>query len=576
MIFSKQMVYRILLLILLSPLALQAQNRTGPRFDDASPASTYQQLQQRFAIGVNTISGLIAMEGALDAEAYLVGPGDQFSVSIGGATPLQTIMPVSAEGNLLLFDLGSIPAAGKSLSEVRNQAIESLREQYQHVPVDVSLIQPRRFYVHLAGTVPEPGRYVMLPLARLDDAIQQAFASQATARPDPTAGNEVRIVGSATAEISPMQAGFKSSLRNVHVNHRDGTSHSYDLFRYYVLGDLDHNPYLYDGDVIHLATYNEERDAILVTGDVASPGRIEFRAGDTILDALRIASNNPDIQHFHRARLTRRSLDADTPASMNLDVAAMLTGDAPPFRLMAGDHINIETVEVSTAAIYGQVTYPGTFPIENGRTTLRELIELAGGLKPEADPATAYIERRRSFAAKPDAESSELDFFERTYFRRSMAQNRLSIDVEEALKPDTPDVILYNGDLVLFPRDEQIVFVSGNAVNPGYVPYTPNRTAAHYIELAGGQGALSSGVYIFEAGTGNVHTDLNAILDPGDTVFINRESVADSPELQSLLITDQVSKRQTKIATTQTIITGITALVSVVNTFLLIRDRLGN
>ena len=87
---------------------------------------------------------------------------------------------------------------------------------------------------------------------------------------------------------------------------------------------------------------------------------------------------------------------------------------------------------------------------------------------------------------------------------------------------------------------------------------------------------MTTGIFVFEAGTGEVTANLSTTIRPGDTIFANREASTDNPELQALLIQDQVSKRQTRIATTQTIITGVTALVSVINTFILIRDRTGN
>ncbi len=514
------------------------------------------------------------MEGAIDASTYIVGPGDQFSLTIGGTTPLQVMAPVSAEGNLLLFDVGSIPAAGKTLDVVIQEALETLQRQYQHVAVDISLLQPRRFYVHLSGSVPEPGRYLMLPLARLDDAVQQAYASQATARPDPTANGEVRIVGSATSAIPQSREGYEPSLRNVEITHRDGSKETIDLFRYYLRGDLTHNPYLQDGDVVYLPSYDEQ-NAILVSGDVSSPGKLEYRQGDTVLDALRFVSSDADLAGLSTVRLTRRSQGAISPP-IDLNIEGLLNGTAQSISLAPGDHLNVKTREISQAAIYGFVNFPGTYPIENAKTTLRDLVELGGGLKPEASVSAAYIERRQSQARKPGSENSELDFFERTYFQKSLGQNRISINIEAALAPDGEDVILYSGDVVVFPRDEQTVHVVGNVLKPGYIPYIPGKTAAYYIQLAGGEAPLSTGSYIFEAGTGKVYADAGAILRPGDTVFINRESIADSPELQALLITDKASQRQTRIARTQTIITGITALVSVVNTFLLIRDRLNN
>lgn len=561
------------LLLPLTSLPALAQNRTGGRVNDPNRSNNYQQLQQKFAVATNTISGLIALEGALDPERYIVGPGDQFSLSIGGPSPLQLMAPVSAEGNLVLFDVGSVQAAGKTLKDVQQLALGVLRQQYQHVPVDVSLLQPRRFYVHLAGDIPEPGRYLMLPLARLDDAVQQAFASQATARPDPTAGGQVRIPGSATSEIPATQSGFKASLRNITVTHRDGTRTSIDLFRYYLEGDLAHNPYLADGDVIRISSYSELRDAFLVTGDISSPGRIELRPGDTLLDALRLVASDNELANLQTVRLTRRNQES-TP--VDLSVPALLDGSAPAPSLQAGDHLNVKKEELSQASIYGFVQYPGTFPIENAKTTLKELVALAGGLKPDASIRSAYIERRQSQSRKPNSDASALDFFERTYFQQSLGQNNVSINIESALAPDAEDLVLYSGDVVVFPRDEQTVHVVGNVLKPGYIPYQPGESAQYYINLAGGEAPMSTGTFVFEAGTGKVYADRGAILRPGDTVFINRESIANTPELQALLISDESSRRQTRIARTQTIITGITALVSVVNTFLLIRDRLNN
>ncbi|NBC16186.1 MAG: hypothetical protein GVY18_02595, partial [Bacteroidetes bacterium] len=58
---------------------------------------------------------------------------------------------------------------------------------------------------------------------------------------------------------------------------------------------------------------------------------------------------------------------------------------------------------------------------------------------------------------------------------------------------------------------------------------------------------------------------------PGDTIFIDREDIAESPEIASLLITEESSRRQARIMTTQTIISSITAAVSLIATL----DRFG-
>ena len=531
--------------------------------------------QQPFSGEAIATNPLIITEGAIEPSKYIVGPGDLFSIFIGGPTPFQAIIPISVSGSLIALDAGSLDAAGKSLLDVQSEAIELLQSKYTNVSIEVNLLQPRRYYVHVSGAVPEPGRYLMFPLSRLDDAVQQAFAAQVGARPDPTANNEVRIVGSATAELPTTRPGYKPSLRNIIVTSHTGESRSFDLFRYYVHGDLDNNPYLNDGDVIQLNAYDEARSAVLITGEVASPGKIEYRDGDTVLDVLRLVSGELDLSTVQAVRLTRRT-GTDISPPIDLDIPAMLSGDVPPMAIQKGDHLNVAMEEAATAAIYGFVQFPGTYPIENAKTTLRDLLEQAGGLKEEASAKAGYIERRQSLASKPTSEGSELDFFERAYFRESLAKNRISIDVASALEPNAPDIVLYSGDVIVFPRDEQTVYVTGNVLNPGYIPYVPDMNATQYIERAGGMGPLTTGVLIFEVGSGKVHSNTNAIIRPGDTIFINRESMTDNPELQALLLTDEASQRAARIARTQTIITGVTALVSVVNTFLLIRDRLNN
>ena len=577
MISIRQLFVLLLVIGLLfpTPHSAFAQNRTTRIMTGQGMGPGGSQGPQPFGADASSANPLIVTEGAIDPSTYIVGPGDQFSIFIGGPVPVQAVIPISISGKLIAMDAGSIEAAGKSLQEVQTEATNLLRAQYSNVSIDVSLIQPRRFYVHVSGSVPEPGRYPMLPLSRLDDAVQQAFAAQSVARPDPSANNEIRVVGSATAEMPATRPGYKPSLRNITVTSLTGETNSYDLFRYYIHGDLGHNPYLQDGDVVQLNAYDEARNAILITGDVASPGQIEYRDGDSVLDVLRLVAGDLDLNSVKTVRLTRRTENSIAPP-VDLDIPAMLRGNTPAIKVQMGDHLNVAMEETATAAIYGFVQFPGTYPIQNAQTTLRDLLELAGGLKDEASIQGAYIERRQSLSSKPTAEGSELDFFERAYFRESLAKNRISIDIASALEPEAPEILLYSGDVIVFPRDEQTVYVTGNVLNPGYIPYTPDMTVNHYIQRAGGMGPLTTGILVFEVGSGKVHSNTSAIIRPGDTIFINREAMTDNPELQALLLTDEASQRAARIARTQTIITGVTALVSVVNTFLLIRDRLNN
>lgn len=195
-----------------TPYPSLAQDGLGPRGGDgdilgSNPLTQLRQrLQERTALGM-----AVAMEGAVDAEAYLVGPGDGFMISIGGPQPLAVAIPVTADGRLILPDGEVIEADGRRLRDVRDDALAALRRTYRSVRVDVSLAQPRQFYVHVSGAVPMPGRYLALPVARVSDLLQLAFAD--------------------TVNAPVSNPTYRPSLRNIDLTRRDGSTTSIDLAR---------------------------------------------------------------------------------------------------------------------------------------------------------------------------------------------------------------------------------------------------------------------------------------------------------------------------------------------------------
>src|SRR5690625_3463169 len=105
-----------------------------------------QQLRQRMQAG----GASLALEGAVDAGAYIVGTGGQFAVSVGGAIPVQMTEQVGADGMLIIPDLGAIDVSGRSLADVRRSVEERLQAVNRNVPVAVRLASPRQFFVHVS------------------------------------------------------------------------------------------------------------------------------------------------------------------------------------------------------------------------------------------------------------------------------------------------------------------------------------------------------------------------------------------------------------------------------------------
>ena len=548
-----------LILLLAAAFPLHAQQSPG-----VEERPTPYSLMQRQAEEARLAQGLTALEGAVDPEEYVVGPGDQFLVSIGGAVPIKTEALVSADGSIALPDVGTVEAAGRTLEEVQSAAVRRLKEKYAHVPVSVSLVGLRHFYVHIAGAVPRSGRYSMLPISRVDDALQQAFAARAGAVPNPARHDKWFLAGSATSEIPTLDGSYQPALRKIKLTHQDGSVETLDLMRYYIAGDLESNPYLLDGDRLTVPAYHITHDAVIVTGDVPYAGRFAYRSGDTARDLLLLASGPEILETLDQVRLVRR--DGEQPMTRTIDLADIAAGHAEPVPLRPGDLLEVVHEERATATVYGLVQYPGSYPIIEGETTLQELVEMAGGIEADADVRAASITRRKTRRAQPDSGAGQ-----QSYVLQSWKQPYETIDLDHLAETNHAPIHLRDQDVVAFPRDEEMVFVAGNVPEPGYVSYVPGQSARYYLLQAGATDPLRTGVYVIDAATGRTQNGAEASVKAGATVFVNPTALGEAPPITQMAFDKREADRRAALTRTQIIISGLTATIGILATL----DRFG-
>lgn len=525
-----------------------------------------------------TMAQTVPLEGAVDPQEYLIGPGDLFHIAIGGAQPIMVTLPVSADGYLLLPDAGAIDIAGRALNEARELATRRLRAQFQNVTVDVTLAQPRKFYVHVSGAVPTPGRFMATPVARVATVLAMAYAD--TSRPP---------VSNAT---------FRPALRNIKLIHRDGSEDTVDLLRYYSTGNTKYNPYLQDGDVISIPTYDPNHDAVFVSGNVAFPGTYDHRTDDTLLDLLILATGQDPPSGFERVRLTRTGPDGSVESEIYN--VSELSDDVHVDELDQVHALPDELVR-GTATIEGWVHFPGTYSIVTGETSIQALVEMAGGLRDDALERSAYLQRatlplpevettrRNRFEFAPEDLSmvrtdeqavlqstrlATLDFMSRAYLEHELRlQNRVPLDLNAALHDEIGPIPLQNGDRVFVPRDLHSVFVLGQVNRPGYVRHEPGRPFEYYIEESGGFAENAGRVYVIEAGTGRYLDAENATVQSGDKIFVDRDVMtADTPELYSILLQERRSELEERSRLVQTIVSAIGAAGTIVTMYYLIRQ----
>ncbi|HEY6437085.1 MAG TPA: SLBB domain-containing protein, partial [Ignavibacteriaceae bacterium] len=167
-------------------------------------------------------------------------------------------------------------------------------------------------------------------------------------------------------------------------------------------------------------------------------------------------------------------------------------------------------------------------------TTLKDIIEVAGGFLPEASLTEASVTRIMD-VKETDPEYERLKTIpienmtedEYDYYKAKSRQQSGTVVVDFVklfIEDDlNENIILRKNDLILIPEKKDYIIMLGQVVNPGKIIYDSTLTINDYIELAGGFGwrAQEGDVRVIKAKTGEwVEASDIKILGPGDTIWI--------------------------------------------------------
>jgi protein involved in polysaccharide export with SLBB domain len=353
-----------------------------------------------------------------------------------------------------------------------------------------------RGFVTVRGNVWVEGQVGFTAGMKLSDAIRLAGG----ARPDLYLG---RILVTRVAEDSSM-----TQLRSAFA---DST------------GALTDDVVLQDQDEIRIwsrSTFRSER-WVAIVGAVRKPGRVPFREGMTLRDAVLLADGvTPDawLQEAEIARLdsNRASGNLATAIRVPLDSTYLFgrtPGDrypgppglpapasgAPDVPLQPYDNVMIMRQTgwdlQRSVAITGQVKFPGRYSLRTKTDRVTDLLERAGGLTDQAyaDGVQFY---RRYTAGRPTGGDplSPVDSGVaipinggRDTVTRS-APERIGIDLPRVLKdPKFRDnMLLVGGDSINIPEYDPVVMVNGYVNSPGPVAFEPGKNLDWYVDRAGG------------------------------------------------------------------------------------------
>jgi protein involved in polysaccharide export with SLBB domain len=508
----KNLIITLLLFVISSSIAI-SQNEdvaiTGPS-DNSQDTSKVDQL---YKISEMT-GGLI--DGTIDPDEYLVGPGDAFIISILSSKTQQISATILPDGRLLIDNVGVLDLKGENLSNAYKLILEKVKKTFNSKEINVVLSNIRNFKVTVSG---------------------ETFT-------------QVTVPASSTERVSEVinkAGGFekKSSLRNITI-FRDGSHLNVDLVKFFNIGDKSANPYVIGGDHIIVPPVNRN-SMVGINGEVAKNIEVEFKSGDKLSTLVQIAQgflNSSDLSTVELSRIEQNGVEIDR---IYLDLSSWfgklnseenLENDIelrPGDRVYVKKKINWKTP--SYVKILGEVKYPGKYTIELGKSRISDVVERAGGFNENAYESASILIRQKELD-REDLELKRLEKIDRSemtkselkYFQAKVNERKGLMAINFIRAVDDPNsvdnILLQDRDSIIVPEKIDFVSIQGRVNNPGNVQYKEGFNYLDYIALAGGFGyrADQDETFITKIkGEQFLAEDLNYKLEPGDTILVPPE-----------------------------------------------------
>lgn len=139
------------------------------------------------------------------AQDYLLGPGDKLGVNVFNEAGITGTYAVAPDGTVTLPLIGGIKAAGKTPSQIAQEAADRYRNGYLQLPsVSVQVLEYRPFFV--LGEVNQAGQYAYVPGITALSAIAAARGFSARAERKVLF---IRREGTAEESIYKIEPGLK-------------------------------------------------------------------------------------------------------------------------------------------------------------------------------------------------------------------------------------------------------------------------------------------------------------------------------------------------------------------------------
>ena len=371
---------------------------------------------------------------------YRLGPGDEVIIDIWGASQSTIQQVISPDGNIMVEDLGPVYLNGKTVQEadeyikkVFSQIYSGLDGADSRSSIKLSLGQNRSVLVNVMGDVENPGTYQVSSFATVVNAIYMAGG--------------VNDLG---------------SLRNIKLYHENEEVATVDMYDYIRNGKVQDDIRLNDNDVVIVSPHSL---LVNIDGRIRRPMLYEMTDEESLADLIDYAGGLESDAYKKDVRVIRMG-------DFQREIFTVSKEQQAGFKLVDGDSIYVDSIQVTfanMAEVRGAVYRPGQFQIDGDITTVRQLVEAAGGLKEDAFPARALLSR-----TNPDK-----------------TLTNLAIDIKGLMEGTAQDETLRNNDVLFIPSlfdvgEIKTFSVYGEVLFPGDYRYADNTSIEDLILQAGG------------------------------------------------------------------------------------------
>lgn len=400
---------------------------------------------------------------------HIMRPGDKVRVTLWGLVNSEQELTVDAQNNVVVPGVGPVSLTNVTAAQTPSVIEAAARRVYSSgVQIYAAATSAATTQVLVSGPVGRPGAYQ----GASDDAL--VLYLQRAAGIDANRGSYRRI-------------------RIVRAGQTVATADLYEFLRAGALPSISFR----NGDAI---VVEDQGSTVAVTGDVRSAYSFELSAPTGQgAEIMRYARPRPGASHAAIVGIRNGQ-----PFSAYLSLAEFAN-----FTLMDGDRVQFES-DVRDNSVLVRVDAPhvgaSVFSAERGATVGQVIAQMT--IDPDADWSSVYLRRDSVRRTQKALLNEGLDRLQRNILlapsiSSGQADARASaaaaaqqyIDIARLVEPqgivplggrDLNTVLLESGDVIVIPRQSQIVSVAGEVQSPQSVVAGGPASLASYVRLAGG------------------------------------------------------------------------------------------